>query len=294
MKIGTLRTALVQSVGEIFRNPEIQKANARSYRYFVMSVSCALISLLTLATYSPASVLVRAWAWVGRFLPDGAVNSIRREFAAVVTPHKGTILSLGIAAFLWAASSAFSAIIEAMDIAYDVGDDRSFWKTRFLAVVLTFLTGGLLLVALGLILVGPGFDILANRSRLSQVLVLIWPYIRWCVTVGLTLVAVGALYLVGPNVKQRFSAILPGLMVGVGFWLGLAYLLETCVRYFATFNQPFETIGVIVALMLWLYWAGLALLMGAQVTAELARLTSDGKVTEKHADSRIIKLNLAA
>jgi uncharacterized BrkB/YihY/UPF0761 family membrane protein len=80
---------------------------------------------------------------------------------------------------------------------------------------------------------------------------------------------------------------------GVGCWLGLSSLLEISVRYFATFNKTFEIIGVIVALLLWLYWAGLALLVGARVTAEVAKLSNDGKVAEKHEGSRIIKLNLA-
>jgi membrane protein len=294
LKAADLTTALVQGVAEIVRSPEMQKANARSYCYFVMSVCAALISLLTLAAYFPASVLFRTVAWTGHFFRDGAVGPVRRELPAVVALHKGRILSLGILGFFWAASSGFFAMIEALDMAYDVGDDRSFWKTRSLALASTFLTGGLLLVALGLTLVGPAFGgWIVNRLQLSQVLVLMWPYFRWSVAVGLTLVAVGALYLVGPNVKQRFSAIPPGLIVSVGCWLGLSSLLEISVRYFATFNKTFEIIGVIVALLLWLYWAGLALLVGARVTAEVAKLSNEGKVAEKHEGSGIIKLNLA-
>lgn len=294
MKAAHVRTALVQGVAEVVRNSDIQKAIARSYCYLVLSVGAAVILLLTLATYFPASVLFRPVAWAGRSFPSVAVGPVGTGLAAIIALHKGKILSLEILGFLGAASSGFSAMIDALDMAYDVGDDRSFWKTRFLALALTFLTGGLLLAAFGLTLVGPGFGSwLANRIQLPQVLVLIWPYFRWSAAVGLTLAAVGALYLIGPNVKQSFSAILPGLIVGVACWLGLSAGLEISVRYFATFNKTFEIIGVVVALMLWLYWSGLALLVGAQVTAELARLSSEGKVAEKRAGSRIIKLDLA-
>jgi membrane protein len=295
MKVTALGTALVLGVTKTVGKPDMQKANARSYGWFVLSVAAALISLLTLAAYFPFSVLARTVAWIGRFLPQGAAGSIRGEFAAVVALHKGTILSLGILAFLWAASSGFSAMMEAMDMAYDVGDDRSFWMTRFIAGVLIFLTGGLLLVAFGVTLAGPGFgESLASRVNVPTSLVLVWPYLRWSAAVGLALVAVGALYLLGPNVKPRLSLVLPGLMVGVGCWLGMAYLLEISIRYFVTLNRTLEIIGVIVAIMLWLYWAGFALLMGAQVTAELARVSNEAMVSQTHNESKIIKLNLAA
>ena len=59
---------------------------------------------------------------------------VRRVLADVVSPNKGTFLSFGILGTLWAASGGFAAAIEALNIAYDVKDDRPFWKTRPLAL----------------------------------------------------------------------------------------------------------------------------------------------------------------
>ena len=58
---------------------------------------------------------------------------------------------------LWTASGGFSAAIEALDIAYDVQDDRPYWKTRPLAVLLAFLTEALVLFALVVMIIGPRF-----------------------------------------------------------------------------------------------------------------------------------------
>ena len=125
----------------------------------------------------------QALALLARFLPADAMGLVRRVLADVVSPNKGTFLSLGILGTLWAASGGFAATIEALNIAYDVRDDRPFWKTRPLAVGLAFLTGTLLLVALSVMAVGPRFGgWLAGRVHLSGLFVLLWPFVtrrRW-------------------------------------------------------------------------------------------------------------------
>ena len=136
---------------------------------------------------------------------------VRRVLSDVITPNRGTFLSFGILGTIWAASGGFAAAIEALDLAYEVQDDRPFWKTRPLAIGLAFLTGVLLLIALSVMVVGPRFgEWLAARVHLSGLFVFLWPYIHWTVAVGFTILAVEALYFLAPNVKQRFLATLPG------------------------------------------------------------------------------------
>src|SRR6202022_2058882 len=110
-----------------------------------------------------------------RFLPPDSMGLVRRVLSDVITPSKGTFLSFGILGTLWAASGGFSAAIEALNMAYEVGDDRPFWKTRPLAVGLAFMTGALLLVAISVMIVGPRFgEWLASRGNFSNLFVLLW------------------------------------------------------------------------------------------------------------------------
>src|SRR5262249_33110587 len=146
-----------------------------------------------------------------RLLPPDSMGLVRRVLSDVITPNKGTFLSFGILGTLWAASGGFAAAIEALNIAYDVEDDRPFWKTRPLAVVLAGMNGALILLALLVMLVGPRFGgWLANHVHLSTIFVLLWPYIHWSIAIGFTVLAVEALYFLAPNVQQRFLATLPG------------------------------------------------------------------------------------
>ena len=123
---------------------------------------------------------------MARFLPADSMGLVRRVLGDVVTPNRGTFLSFGILGTLWAASGGFAAIIEALDTAYQVKDDRPFWKTRPLAVGLVFIVGALVLISLSVMVVGPRFgEWLAGRIHLSGLFVLLWPYIHWTIAVGL-------------------------------------------------------------------------------------------------------------
>jgi membrane protein len=134
-----------------------------------------------------------------------------------------------------------------------VNDDRPFWKTRPLALGLAFSTGTLLLVALSVMIVGPTFgEWLASRIHLSNLFVLLWPYIHWSIAIGFAIFAVEALYFLAPNVKQRFLTTLPGAILPVGCWLALSYVLGVYFRHFANFNKTYETLGAGIALMTWL------------------------------------------
>jgi membrane protein len=101
-------------------------------------------------------------------------------------------------------------------------------------------------------------------------------------------------YFLAPNVKQRFAATLPGAILAVGCWIALSYLLGLYFRQFANFNKTYGTLGAAIALMIWLYWTGFAMLVGAELNSELAKTSSDGKIEEKHEPPTITRIDLAA
>ena len=295
MRPAALTHALTRTYSDIQNNHTMQMAAALSY-YFVLSLFPALIFLSAVVAYLPVPDLFnQALALMARFLPADTMGLVRRILADVVSPNKGTFLSFGILGTLWAASGGFAATIEALNMAYEVKDDRPFWKTRPLAVGLAFITGALMLVALSVMIVGPRFgEWLAGKVHLSSLFVLLWPFIHWTTAVLFTILAVEVLYFIAPIVKQRFMATLPGAILAVSCWMGLSYLLGIYFRHFANFNKTYGTLGAAVALMIWLYWTGFAMLAGAELNAELAKMSREGRLQEKHEPPAITKIDLAA
>lgn len=295
MKPALLKGALVQTYEDVVRNHTLQMAAALSY-FFVLSLFPALIFLSAIAAYLPVPNLFgQALGFMSRFVPPDSMGLVRRVISDVITPNRGAFLSFGLLGTLWAASGGFSAAIEALNIAYEVQDDRPFWKTRPLAVALALIIGGLLLLALAVMIVGPGFgEWLAARVHLSSLFVLMWPYIHWSVAIAFTILAVEVLYFLAPNVKQRFLATLPGAILAVGCWIALSYALGIYFRHFADFNKTYGTMGAAIALMVWLYWTGFAMLVGAELNSELSKVSNKGRIEEKHQPPRVTKIDWAA
>jgi membrane protein len=290
-----IKHALAGTYGNVLRNHTLQMAAALSY-YFVLSLFPSLILLSAIVAYLPVPNLFdQALSVMARFLPPDSMGLVRRVLSDVISPNRGTFLSFGILGTLWTSSGGFAAAIEALNVAYDVEDDRPFWKTRPLAVGLALLTGALMLVALSVMIVGPRFgEWLAGRVHLSYLFVSLWPYIHWSVAIGFAILAVEALYFLAPNVKQRFLATLPGAILAVGCWVALSYLLGLYFRHFANLNKTYGTLGAAIALMTWLYWTGFAMLVGAELNSELAKISIEGKIEEKHEPSTITRIDFAA
>jgi len=292
---GGIKNALIETYEDVSRNHTLQMAAALSY-YFVVSFFPALILLSAIVAYLPIPDLFnQALSLMARLLPPDSMGLVRTVLSDVITPNRGTFLSLGVLGTLWTSSGGFSAAIEALNIAYGVRDDRPFWKTRPLAMGLAVVIGALMLVALSVMIVGPAFgEWVARRVHLSHLFVPVWPYIHWSIAIGFTILAVEALYFLAPNVKQRLWATLPGAVLAVGCWIALSFLLGLYFRHFASFNKTYGTLGAAIALMTWLYWTGFALLVGAELNCEIAKISAQGKIEQKREPPAITRINLAA
>jgi len=290
-----IKNALIETYEDVSRNHTLQMAAALSY-YFVVSFFPALILLSAIVAYLPIPDLFnQALSLMARLLPPDSMGLVRTVLSDVITPNRGTFLSLGVLGTLWTSSGGFSAAIEALNIAYGIQDDRPFWKTRPLAMGLAIVIGALMLVALSVMIVGPAFgEWVARRVHLSHLFVPVWPYIHWSIAIGFTILAVEALYFLAPNVKQRLWATLPGAVLAVACWIGLSFLLGLYFRHFASFNKTYGTLGAAIALMTWLYWTGFALLVGAELNCEIAKISAQGKIEQKREPPAITRINLAA
>ena len=167
MQLWKLKSALVRVYTDVERNHTLQMAAALSY-YFVMALFPALIFLSAVVAFLPVSGLFdQALELMGRFIPPDGMIVVRKVLSDVVTPNRGTFLSLGLVGTLWTASGGFAAAIEALNIAYDAEETRPFWRTRPLAMVLTLVIGGLLLVALATMICRSPFRRMAGQPNTS-------------------------------------------------------------------------------------------------------------------------------
>lgn len=295
MQFGRLRRALGSAYRDIVRHHTLQAAAALSY-YSVLAIFPALILLSAfMGTIPLPNLFGRVLDLMSSLLPADSMRVVQSVLLSALVSKHGAWISIGTLGLLWVTSAAFDALIEALDIAYDVDDPRPLWKTRLLALALGLISCVFLTLALAVMILGPRFgDWLATRLDLPRMFVLLWPALHWGIAIASTVLTVEIIYFLAPNVKQRFSATLPGAIVSVASWLLLSYLLGIYFRHFGNYDRIYGTLGGFVVFMVWLYWTSIALLFGAELNAELAKQSAKGAVQQKGSRPTALPVDRAA
>lgn len=226
----------------------------------------AIVSLLHLPTLIPQLLSVLAM-----LVPPSALALMENLVGTLLTPHTG-VLSFGLATYVWSSTGMFTSLIAALDIAYDVKKERSWVRDRIQAIILTFTSGGLLTIALLMLVAGPDFVHFVNRFMVvPPQLERLWPVIRYGTVFICFVVALELVYFLAPNRKQRFKSSLPGALFAIGVWFlgsaGLAFYLG----HLSNFAKLYGGMGALLALMFWIYLVALATVAGAELNAELAK-----------------------
>lgn len=269
---GACKLAIRCTFEDFMNNHGMALAAGLSY-YFVLSLFPLLIALACVVPYLPVPNL---WDKVlfamSRIVPPEAMGLVQKVVSDVLAQTHPKLLSVGILGTFYAATGGFSSMIEALNVAYDVPETRPWWRTRLLALQLTFVIGALFIVSLAVMVVGPQFGgWLAAKVGLGRVFADIWNILRWCVAIGFTVLGIELLYFMAPNVKQRFWATLPGATLAVVGWIAASYGLGIYFQKFAHFNKTYGTLGAVVALFVWFYWTNIFILFGAELNSELRK-----------------------
>lgn len=266
---GRTRVLLATVYEELFRTRAFTMAAAMSY-YFLLALLPLLIFFSAMLGYLPIPDLFdQLLDYVAVFMPPEAMQTVQRILTGLLTPNRGGLLSFGLLGYLWTATGGFSALIEALNVAYDVEKGRGWWRDRLQALLLTFTTGLLTIVGLLLVIAGPHFGrLLAELFLIPQSVGTIWPFLR-LVTILVTFTLVVELqYYLGPNIKQRFLETLPGAVTAVlGIFVssaGLSFYFD----HFGHYNKTYGSMGAVIILMVWFYVVSLLFVAGAELNAE--------------------------
>ncbi len=281
----TLWEFLKELFGEIGDDDVFDGAASLGY-YLTLAIFPAVIFIMALLPYLPVPNLDQAiMDLLRQALPPGASDMFIGVVRDVTQQQRGGLLSFGALATLWASSSGMAAIMQQLNKTYDVPEERGFIKTRLVAIGLSLLFTALVIGGFTLIVAGGVLESwLGDRFGLGGTLLTAFAVLRWVIIVaGLTL-AFALIYFIAPNVKQRFVFITPGSVVGV-VALALASLgLAWYVQNFGNYSATYGCIGAVIVLMLWLFIAGLTILLGSEVNALMEHHAPAGKVKGEHVE----------
>ncbi|MCG7210178.1 YihY/virulence factor BrkB family protein [Streptomyces arenae] len=187
-----------------------------------------------------------------------------------------TMIFLGGAGALWSGSSYLSVFRRALHAMHRVSSHRPVWRTapRIIATALVLVTL-LLTSTIALALTG------SLARRLGRVLDLgtgpqaAWDTLRWPVVAAVAIVLVLVLFRSGPASSRPVRKMAPGGTLAVALVLVVSLGFTLYTAHVGTYHRLYGSLAGVVVFLIWLWLSNLALLIGAQFNAELAKCAQE-------------------
>jgi membrane protein len=243
--------------------------------YAMLAIFPAIIAVVTV--YGMVADPAQVQSQVGEFaksLPSGADDLLTGQLKSVTQAGRQS-LSIGLAvsllAVLWTASGGVQGLVKGLNLVYDEKETRGSLKLRGLSLLLTL--GAILMAVVAIALVAV-FPAVIDDLKLGQAGQLAASIARWVVLALLVLSAVAVLYRYAPDrANPRWRWVSWGAVVALVLWLLGSIGFSWYVDNFGKYNQTYGTLAAVIILLLWLFLSAFAVLLGAEIDAEIERQT---------------------
>ena len=269
---------------------------AQQAYYFFFALFPALLALISIASFFPVENLIgEIQNMLGRFAPADVTNIVTEQIKKIGESNAGGILTIAFFFTLWSSSSAVVSMCSTLNAAYDITESRPWWKVRIVAVSLTVGLAVFILVAMTLVIAGPTIaEKVAEAMRLGPVFTWTWKIAQWPVVFALVATGVALVYYFAPDAEQEWIWITPGSVLATILWVVASVAFRFYVTNFTSYNETYGAIGGVMVLLLWFYVSGIALLIGAELNAEIEHASPYGKDVGEKVPGEKKKIGTAA
>ncbi len=286
---------LKRTLKEAIADDVLNLAAQQAY-YFFFALFPALLALISLASFFTLdSVVNDVVDMLGRIAPPDVVQIVRDQLVQISNSNAGGLLTVAFLFTLWSSSAALVSLISTLNAAYDIIEARPWWKVRLIAITLTIALAFFILVSMTLVVAGPALaEGIANSMGLGAAFEWAWKILQWPVVFALVTSGVATVYYYAPDAEQDWVWITPGSVLATLLWIAISLGFKLYLARFANYNETYGAIGGVMVLMLWFYLSAIALLIGAELNAEIEHASPYGKSPGEKVPGEKKKIGAAA
>jgi membrane protein len=265
---------LIRTVGETRRDNLTDLAAGLTY-YAILSIFpmlLAVVSILGLIGDSATQPLIdnlrRLTPGPARDTVMTAVENLERNRGSA-----SLLFFVSLAGAVWSASRYVSGFMRASNIIYDVEEGRPIWKKLPVRLGMTVVQVLALVVStMAVVFTGDLARQAGDLVGLESTAVTVWNIAKWPVAVVVLLFLLALLYWAAPNVKHPgFRWLSPGSVLAVTIWIAGSAAFALYIENFGSYNKTYGTLGGVIVFLVWLWLVNMAVLVGAELNAELER-----------------------
>ncbi|MFN3839164.1 MAG: YihY/virulence factor BrkB family protein [Cyclobacteriaceae bacterium] len=273
----SLYTIIKLFTRNLMQDEIVGRANGVAFN-FILAIFPAVIFLFTLIPYVSSFVpevnTESIMAFLEQLLPPSMFEVIASTVFDIVSNQRGGLLTFGFLFSLYLATNGMMALMSAFNACYKTDDRRGVIKMRLIATGLTINLAAVMFLAIILLVVGQlVLDyLLSNLSEfewMSDVNVYTLLVLRFLVIFVVFFLAVSTIYYFGPAIHYNWRFFSIGSFLATLFILIISYGFSFYITHFGTYNKVYGSIGVLIALMIWIQLITIVLLVGYELNASI-------------------------
>ena len=227
-------------------------------------------------------------------VPSAVDSTVKPALDRILAGGRADVVSISFMVSLWTGSSAMATYVNTITIAYGLRHHRHAVRSRMLALVLyiAFVVAGVVL--LPLLVLGPGLIVRLTPKNWHHAMHIILSIGYWPVVVLITLSLLATLYHLSVPVRTPWRRALPGAVVGLILWVAGSFVLRIWLTWAFRSTATYGPLSAPVAVLVFLYLTALAILLGAELNAEIDRLWPLRATTEARREEEQAATNVPA
>ncbi|MBR0950348.1 YihY/virulence factor BrkB family protein [Bradyrhizobium canariense] len=271
---------LLRVYGNVGQHRVLALAAGMTY-YSILAIFPAMAALVAIyGLFSDPGSIAKHLDQISGFVPGGAIEVARDQLTRVTSkgPQSlGLTFAIGLGISLWSANAAMKSLFDTLNIVYGEPEKRGFCKLNAISLGFTVAAIVFVISALSAVVVVP---VLLGYLHLSNFADLLFRIARWPAMFIAVALGISCVYRFGPSREApRWSWITWGSAAATILWLSASALFSWYAASFGTFNETYGSLGAIIGFMTWLWISAIAILLGAELNAEMEHQTEQDTTT---------------
>lgn len=253
------------------------RAAAVAYN-FTLAVFPTIIFLFSLLPYMPIDHLdLKMISFLKGTMPKNLQADLTELISEIVNKKRGGVLSFGFLFALYASTSGIMALIRSFNLTYKTNENRGFFKERFIAVGLNFLLTFVLLIAFTVFILGNFVVKMLAKEDLIQYdfTFYITKSLTYLIIFSVFFFTISIIYYYAPAIHKRWKFFNAGSITASIMTILVTNLFSYYLVNFASYHKVYGSIGSLIALMVWLYFVSLILIVGFEINASIDQVKEE-------------------
>jgi len=259
------------SVWRAFEHDAFAIAKASAYSSILTFFPALLVLGSVIATIRRGDVYLREISYaLGRILPAGSTTALSYLRGATHRPV-GLLITASLLT-IWTASGVIISWMEGFRRAYQLPKTWGLIQERLIAISLVLMAGIPMTFSTILVAFGSRIELrilFYIGHEFGPLVLLLWSLIRWTIAILTSIAVIQLIYHNAVPRTQPWHSVLPGAVLATAMWLGATAFFGWYLQRYADYSIIYGSLGVGIALLVWMYLISLVVLIGAEFNAML-------------------------